>query len=111
MIEITKMKQRLIDGSDVSGILQQARETIKSKEEVQLKDEKVQAKIFEIKTKQKREPLEGTGVHQAARQQQCLEAQDEILALSAPVGKMTTLWELHTLNHIVGATHLKLREV
>jgi hypothetical protein len=45
------------------------REAIKSREEVQVKDEKVQAKILEIKGKHKRGLYEGTEARQAARRQ------------------------------------------
>jgi hypothetical protein len=70
------------------------RESIKSKEEVQIKDQKVQAKMTEINGKRKRGPLEGTEARQAAKKQQRLEAREAILALPAPVGRMTTLREL-----------------
>jgi hypothetical protein len=57
------------------------RETIKSKEEVQTKDQNVQANIIQFKTKRKRGPYyEGTEARKAAKKQQRLEAQGEILA-------------------------------
>jgi hypothetical protein len=43
------------------------RETIKSKEEVQMKDERVQAKIIEIKRKRKRGHSKGTMTRQTAK--------------------------------------------
>jgi hypothetical protein len=46
-----------------------ARETIKSKEEVQMKDKKVQIKIIEIKKKQKEGHSEGTAARQTAKRQ------------------------------------------
>jgi hypothetical protein len=45
------------------------RETIKSKEEVQTKDQKVQGKIIEIKEKRKGGPSNGTEARQAAKKQ------------------------------------------
>jgi hypothetical protein len=45
------------------------REAIKSREEVQVKEEKVQAKIHEIKGKHKRGLYEGIEVRQTARRQ------------------------------------------
>jgi hypothetical protein len=70
---------------------------IKSKEEVQIKDQNMQAKIIEIKMKWKRGPYKGTEARQATKKQQQLEAREEILALASPVGRMTTLRELHIL--------------
>ena len=43
------------------------RETIKSKEEVQVKNEEVQAKIIEIQEKRKMGPCKGTEARQAKR--------------------------------------------
>jgi uncharacterized FAD-dependent dehydrogenase len=74
------------------------RENIKSKEEVQTKDLKVQAKIVEIQEKRKRVPLEGTEARQAAKRQRRLDAREVVLARPAPVGKMTTLRELRALH-------------
>jgi hypothetical protein len=45
------------------------RELIKSKEEVQMKSEKVQAKIVEIKEKWKKGPSDANKVHQATKKQ------------------------------------------
>jgi hypothetical protein len=67
------------------------RETIKSKEEVQMKDEKVQAKIIKIKRKRKRGHTEGTAARQNAKRQRQLDAREEVLASPAPAGRMTTL--------------------
>jgi hypothetical protein len=69
------------------------RETTKSGEEVQRKNETVQAKISKIDGKRKRGLSEGTEARQAARKQQRLEARAGVLALPAPVGRMTTLRE------------------
>jgi hypothetical protein len=66
---------------------------MKSREEVQRKNETAQAQISEIDGKRKRGPSEGTEARQAARKQQQLEARAGVLALPTPVGGMTTLWE------------------
>jgi hypothetical protein len=68
-------------------------ETIKSKEEVQMKDENLQAKIIEIKRKRKRGHSKGTIAHQTAKRQRQLDAREEVLALPAPAGRMTMLRE------------------
>jgi hypothetical protein len=81
---------------------------IKSKEEVQTKDEKVQAKIVQIREKRKRGPSEGTEACQAAKKHQGLESREEILALHAPVGRMTTLRELATYDTIESPPKLVL---
>jgi hypothetical protein len=73
------------------------REGIKSKEEVQVKDEKVQAKMVQIKGKRKRGQSEGTEVRQSARRQRRLDARDEVLTSPAPVGIMITLRERRVL--------------
>ena len=73
------------------------RETIKSKEEVQTKDQKVQAKIIEMKAKRKRGHSEGNEACQAAKRQRRLDAREEVLAAPAPEGKMTTLREQRVL--------------
>jgi hypothetical protein len=78
-----------------------SREMIKSKEEVQTKDLKVQATIIEIKEKWKKGPSDGTEVRQAAKKQRQLNTREDVLARPTPVGKMNTLRELHTI-------HLKL---
>jgi hypothetical protein len=69
------------------------RETIKSKEEVQIKDKKVQAKIIKIKRKQKRGHSKGSIARQTAKRQRRLDAREEALASRAPAGRMTTLRE------------------
>jgi hypothetical protein len=75
------------------------RETIKSKEEVQTKDRKVQAKMIDIKEKRKRGPCQGTEARQATRKRLRIEAREAILASPAPpLAKMTTLRELRLLN-------------
>jgi hypothetical protein len=73
------------------------RETIKSKEEVQVKDEKVQTKIMEIKEKRKRGRCLVAEELRAARKQKRLDAREEILAPPAPEGKMVTLRERRVL--------------
>ena len=73
------------------------RETIKSKEEVQIKDEKVQAKIVEIRQKRKKAPSDANEARQAAKKQRRLDARVEVLALPAPDGRMTTLREQRAL--------------
>jgi hypothetical protein len=70
-----------------------AREKIKSLEEVQAKDTKVQAKIEDIKVKRQRGQNEGTQARQAAKRQKRLDARDEIADSPAPTGTMTTLRE------------------
>jgi hypothetical protein len=74
-----------------------AREKIKSLEEVQAKDTKVQAKIIEIKVKRSRGQYEGTEARQAAKRQRRLDAREQVLASPAPVGRMTTLRERRVL--------------
>jgi hypothetical protein len=69
------------------------RETIKSKEEVHTKDQKVQDKIIAIKGKRKRGQSEGTEARQAANRQRRLDAREAVLASPPPQGKMTTLRE------------------
>jgi hypothetical protein len=69
------------------------RETIKSKEEVQTKDKKVQAKITEIKGKRKKGHSKGTVACQSTKRQRRLDAREEVLALPAQEGRMTTLRE------------------
>ena len=73
------------------------RETIKSKEEVQIKDEKVQAKIEDIKQKRKKAPSDANEARQAAKKQRRLDARVEVLASPAPEGRMTTLRERRAL--------------
>jgi hypothetical protein len=73
------------------------RETIKSREEVQTKDEKVQAKIVEINGKRKRGQSEGTQERQAGKRQRRLDARGEVLTLPEPKGVMITLRERHVL--------------
>jgi hypothetical protein len=58
-----------------------------------MKDEKVQAKIIEMKRKQKRGHAEGTIARQTAKRQRRLDAREEVLASPAPAGRMTTLRE------------------
>jgi hypothetical protein len=70
---------------------------IKSKEEVQVKSEMVQAKIVKIKGKLRQGHYEGTEGRQAAKRQRRLDQQQEVLALPAPVGQMTTLREWRVL--------------
>jgi hypothetical protein len=62
--EITKTKQKPIDILVLSKILRPTK-TIKSLEEVQAKDTKVQAKIIDIKVKRQRGHNEGTEARQA----------------------------------------------
>jgi hypothetical protein len=71
------------------------RAAIKSNEEVQMKDKKVQAKIIEIKRKRKRGHSKGTIARQTAKRQRRLDAREEVLASPAPAGRMTTLRERH----------------
>ena len=73
------------------------RESVKSKKEVQRKDQKMQAKIVEIEGKRKRGHLEGTKARQAARKARRLEAREEILTSAPPVGGITALRELRLL--------------
>jgi hypothetical protein len=73
------------------------REAIKSKEEVQVKDEKVQAKIVDITGKRKRGHSEGTQARQTARRQRRLDARAEVLTLPAPEGRMITLRQRRVL--------------
>jgi hypothetical protein len=63
---------------------------------VQIKDEKVQAKIVAIKEKRKG-PSDANEARQATKKKRQTQARDEVLALPAPVGKMTTLRERHVL--------------
>jgi hypothetical protein len=74
-----------------------AREKLKSLEEVQAKDTKVQAKIQNIKVKRSRGHYEGTEARQVAKRQRRLDAREEVLASPAPVGRMTTLRERRVL--------------
>jgi hypothetical protein len=64
------------------------REAIMSKEEVQTKDQKVQAKMVEIKRQRKRGQPEGTAALQTARKQRRLDARDDVLTSPAPEGTM-----------------------
>jgi hypothetical protein len=75
------------------------RETIKSKEEVQIKCEKVQTKMMEIHKKRKREPFEGAEARQAAKKLLRIEAREAVLAMPAPPvdTKMLTLREIRIL--------------
>jgi hypothetical protein len=73
-------------------------ETVKSKEEVQRKDEKVQAKMIEIKERWKRGHCQGTEACQATRKQLRSEAREAILTSPPSLAKMTMLRELHILN-------------
>ena len=73
------------------------RETIKSKEEVQIKDEKVQARIVAIKQKRKKGQLDANEDRQAAKKQRRMDARAEVLASPMPVGKMVTLRERRAL--------------
>ena len=57
----------------------------------------MQAKIVQITEKRKRAPAEGTEMRQVANKQQRLDAREAILALPAPVERMTTLRELRIL--------------
>jgi hypothetical protein len=68
-------------------------QSIKSLEEVRAKDTKVQAKILDIKVKRSRGQYKGTEARQVAKWQRQLDARNEVLALPAPVGRMTTLRE------------------
>jgi hypothetical protein len=67
---ITKIKQErgMIYISDVSQNFA-TRETIKIKEEVEVKDQKVQAKIIEIKGEVEKGPSEEAEAHQAEKKQ------------------------------------------
>jgi Tfp pilus assembly protein PilN len=67
------------------------RELIKSKEEVQMKSEKVQAKIVKIKEKRKKGTSDANKMHQAMKKQRQMDARAEVLAFPAPDGRMTTL--------------------
>jgi hypothetical protein len=73
------------------------RETIKSKEEVQIKDEKVQARIVAIKEKRKKGPSDANEARQVAKKQRRMDARAEVLASPMPVGKMVTLRERRAL--------------
>jgi hypothetical protein len=74
-----------------------AREKLKSLEEVQAKDTKVQAKILDIKVKRSRGQYEGTEARLVAKRQRRLDAREAVLASPAPVGRMTTLRERRLL--------------
>jgi predicted RNA-binding protein with RPS1 domain len=75
-----------------------AREFIKSKEEVQVKDEKVQAKIIQIKEKWKKGPSDVNKSQQAAtKRQRQLDARDKVMDWLAPERRITTLRERHAL--------------
>jgi hypothetical protein len=74
-----------------------AQEKLKSLEEVQAKDTKVQAKIQNIKVKRSRGHYEGTEARQVAKRRRRLDAREEVLASPAPVGRMTTLRERRVL--------------
>jgi hypothetical protein len=72
-----------------------AREATKSsEEEVQVRDEKVEAKILDIKGKCKRRLYKGTEARQATRRQRQLDARQEVLDLLSLEGRMRTLGEL-----------------
>jgi hypothetical protein len=73
------------------------RESIKSKEEMQIKSEKVQAKIVEIKEKRKKGPSDANEARQAAKKQRRMDARAEVLAFPAPEGRMTTLRQQRSL--------------
>jgi hypothetical protein len=90
--EITKTKPKQINVLDASGILQQERRS-RAKKKIHMKDEKVLAKIINIKGKQKRGQSKETVARQSAKRQRQLDAQEEVLAAPAPVGRMTTLRE------------------
>jgi hypothetical protein len=70
-----------------------AREKIKSLEEVQGKDAKVQAKISDIKIKRQRGHDKGTEARQAAKRQKRLDIRYEIMFSPAPRGRMIKLRE------------------
>ena len=73
-------------------------ETIKSKEEVHMKDKKVEAKIISIRGKRKRGQSKETVACQSAKSQRRLDAREEVLAAPAPdFGKMTTLRDRRAL--------------
>jgi hypothetical protein len=74
-----------------------AREAIKSREEVQVKDKKVHTKILEMKVKCKRGLYERAEAWKAARRQRQLDARQEVLAWTSPEGRMRTLRELRML--------------
>jgi hypothetical protein len=95
--ECAKTKPKRINALDASGILLRGREAIKSREEVQVKDEKVQEKILEIKGKLKRGLYEGAEARQVARRQRQLDARQEVLDSPSPEGRMRTLRELRML--------------
>jgi hypothetical protein len=67
------------------------REFIKSKEEVQGKSEKVQAKIVKIKEKRKKCPSDANEACQAPKKQRLMDARAEVLANPAPEGRMRSL--------------------
>jgi hypothetical protein len=73
------------------------KEWIKSKEEVQIKDEKVQAKIVAIRKKRKKGPSDANKVRQAAKKQRQMDARAKVLASPITVGKMVTLREQRVL--------------
>jgi hypothetical protein len=70
------------------------RESIKSKEEVQIKSEKVQAKIIGIKEKRKKGTSDANKARQATKKQRRMDARAEGLAFPAPEGWMTTLRQI-----------------
>jgi hypothetical protein len=74
------------------------RESIKSKEGVQIKSEQVQARIVEIKEKRKKDPSDAIEVRQAAKKERQMDARAEVLAFPAPEGRMTTLRQQRDLD-------------
>jgi antitoxin (DNA-binding transcriptional repressor) of toxin-antitoxin stability system len=92
----TKMRQRRIDGLDACKILRLGRRSSQNLE-VQIKDEKVQARIVAIKQKRKKGPSDANEACQAAKKQRQMDARAEVLALPMPVGKMVTLRERRAL--------------
>ena len=64
---------------------------------MQIKSEKVQAKIVEIKEKRKKGPSDANEVRQAAKKQRRMDARAEVLAFPAPEGRMTTLRQQRSL--------------
>ena len=74
------------------------RESIKSKEGVQIKSEQVQARIVEIKEKRKKDPSDAIEVRQTAKKERRMDARAEVLAFPAPEGRMTTLRQQRDLD-------------
>jgi hypothetical protein len=67
------------------------RESIESKEEVQINSEKMQAQIVKIKEKRKKGPSDANQVRQAAKKQRRMDARAKVLAFPAPEGMMASL--------------------